>query len=84
LKKLLIKLGFLFLSYAILSYVNGIVKPMVIADSAVMQLQDSDVAYAQFKGVQRAFEFYWVLYLLPLLMFVGDIKKSFNSKEEDK
>lgn len=83
-KKIIFKAVFVLGSYSLLSYIHDIVKPMIIADSAVLQLQDSDSAYAQFKGVQRMFEFYWVLYLLPLLVFVSDIKKLLTFKGENK
>jgi hypothetical protein len=76
LKKMIFKIGFVIASYSALHFGYDVVRPMVIADSAVSQLQDSDFAYQQFKGVQRAFDFYWVLYLLPLLVFTKDIKKS--------
>lgn len=81
-KKAIFKTAFVVGSYILLSYVNDIVKPMIIADSAVTQLQDSDVAYAQFKGLQRFFEFYWLLYILPLLVFTKEIKNLFTSKGE--
>jgi hypothetical protein len=73
--KLIVKAVVVIGAWIALSFGHDVLRPMIIADSAVMQLQDSDDAYAQFKGVQRAFEFYWILYVLPLLVFVKDIKK---------
>lgn len=74
-KSLIVKIAFIIISYIILNFGYDTFRPMVIADSAVLQLQDSDFAYQQFKGTQKFFDYYWVLYILPLLVFVKDIKK---------
>jgi hypothetical protein len=69
------KIAFVLASIIVLRFIQVTVQPMVIADSAVLQLQDSDTAYQGFKGLQRAFEFYGLLYILPFLIYTKDIKK---------
>lgn len=68
-KRTLIKIGIVILAYIALTFIYTTVKPMVITDAAMLQLEDSDTAYATFKWVQKVFEFYWVLYILPLVVF---------------
>lgn len=65
-------------SWVALNYIQGTIAPMFNADMAVTQLEDSDVAYAQFSGLQSALKHFWVLYLLPLAVFTKDIKKAFK------
>lgn len=74
-KKLFFKVAFVLVSFGVLNFTYDILKPMIIADSAVLQLQDSDQSYAQFKGVQGMFEYFFILYILPLAVFTKDIKK---------
>jgi hypothetical protein len=77
-KKNILKVGFVIISWVVLHYIHDVVKPMVIADSAVSQLEDSDVAYGQFKGLQKAFDYFFILYILPLLVFIKDTKRGFK------
>lgn len=64
-----IRVGIVIVAYIILTFGYSVLKPMIIADSAMLQLEDSDTSYASFKGIQRLFDFYWVLYVLPLIVF---------------
>lgn len=84
-KKIIIfglKSAFVGASYMALNFGYEVLKPLIIADASMMQLQDSDVSYASFKGVERAFNYYWVLYILPLVVFVTDIKKLYPKGEK--
>lgn len=83
-KKFIIKYVLLLVYFSVLGFIYNHVKPMIIANSAMLQLQDSDVAYVQFKGVQNAFKFYWLLYVLPLAVIVVKDVKKFTKKKESK
>jgi len=62
----------------ILGYIDKRIAPMVVADSAVLQLQDSDAAYAQFKGTQDLFKWFWVLYVVTfVVLFLGYFKRTY-------
>lgn len=68
-KNILIKIGIVIAAYILLTFGYNVIKPMIITDAAMLQLEDSDTSYASYKGIQKAFEFYWVLYILPLVVF---------------
>jgi len=63
----------------ILGYVQNRIGPLVVADAAVMQLQDSDAAYLQFKGIQDLFRHFWILYVVTfIVVFFGYAKKLYQ------
>ena len=78
-KSLVIKSIFVIISWAILHSIQSNIVPMATADIAVQQLQDSDVSYATFKGWQGLMQWYFVLYLLPLVVFTKNIKNTFKN-----
>jgi len=58
---------------------------MVVADSAVSQLQDSDAAYAQFKGTQDLFRWFWVLYVVTFVaLFLGYFKQLYKYNKQNR
>lgn len=69
------KLLVVIVSWIVLAFIQKNVLPVKEAQSAVLQLQDSDEAYAQFKGVQSFVKYFWVLYLLPLTVYIPNIRK---------
>jgi hypothetical protein len=55
---------------------------MASADSAVLQLQDSDASYAQFRGVQSFVKYYWLLYIVTwAIFFLPGLIKLYPKKE---
>lgn len=80
-KMMLFKVSIVLVLWVVISYIHTVISPMVVADSAVLQLQDSDSAYAEFKGVQRIVNNFWILYLVPLTLFIPNIIKAFKEEK---
>ncbi|MNE85315.1 hypothetical protein D3C81_2187190 [compost metagenome] len=53
----------------------------------MLQVQDSDAAYAKFTTIQRINNWYWLAYVLVIMaIYAGDIKKIIlgSKNKEDK
>ncbi|MNC47838.1 hypothetical protein D3C76_1564910 [compost metagenome] len=86
-KKAVIKLLITIALLVVLNYVQGHFLPLYIQDSAMLQVQDSDAAYAKFTTIQRINNWYWLAYVLVIMaIYAGDIKKIIlgSKNKEDK
>lgn len=77
------KIAITIITWALVTYARATIAPMVEADVAVTQLQDSDFAYANFKGVQGAIQYLWLGYILPLTLFIQNIKKAVKANKKE-
>lgn len=69
----------------VLGWLQHRIAPMVEADSAMLQLEDSDAAYAQFTAIQDVVRYFWVTYPLSfILVYYGYFKKLKKNKGDQK
>lgn len=52
-------------------------------EAAIAQLNSSDSDYANWQSWRDLVRYYWILYVLPLLMFIPYAFKNKNSSEEN-
>jgi uncharacterized membrane protein len=83
-KTSIFKLVVLVILAGALIWFNGNVSPMITADSAVSQLEDSDEAYLQFKMVQKI-PYFLVLawFIFGILLYLKQIRNLFKGDKKD-
>ncbi|WCF11497.1 hypothetical protein NDS46_31565 (plasmid) [Paenibacillus thiaminolyticus] len=82
-KSLIVRIIIFIILVLVLNWFKNRIAPMILADSALLQLNDSDTAYAQFTAIQDVIRYFWVTYPLAfILVFYSFLKKLFKKPRE--
>lgn len=81
--KIVLKVIVTLLLWGGVNYFMNVFQPGMTRDVALSQMENTEASFTNYASWRQVMNFVWVLYILPLLLFIPEIKSLKNGTKTD-